>query len=94
MQMQEQVEICNVMKNMFLPQTQRDPIVQRLVLLIRLQIGHMEAVEEVQEVQHDLLRQVDQVVLHQAEALALVEVAVVLHHQAGPQHKNNLKSLL
>ena len=97
MQVQEQMEICNVMKNMFLLQVQKGPIVLIEVQVKILQAGLIVVAEEVQVAVQDLHQEVFQG--HQAaQAGAPVwqaEVGVVpLLHQAHLHLKDNLKNLL
>lgn len=103
MQVQEQMEICNAMKNMFHLQVCKEPIVLIEVPVKALQAGLTAVVEGVQVVLRDLhlLQEVVQPAFQdhpepQAEALAWqVEAEVVpLLHQADLHLKDNLKNIL
>ena len=101
MQTQGQVEISNGMKNMFLRQVRKEPIVQVEAPVKRLQEGLMEVVEGVQVLLQNLRQVAVQAVLQvhhavQVEAQVYPEEAVVVHllHQVDLHQENNLKNLL
>lgn len=98
MQTQDQLEVSNVMKNMFLRQVLKEPIVQIEVRVEILQDGLMEVVEEVREVLQNLPQAAVQEVLQvrlvaQAEAPEYQAVVRPLP-QVDPHQENNLKNSL
>ena len=99
MQTQGQVEISNVMKNMFLLQVPKEPIVRIEAPVKGLQEGLMEVVEGVQVLLQNLRQVAVQAVLqvhHAVQAEAPVRRVEVVHllHQVDLHQENNLKNLL
>jgi len=100
MLVQEQMEICNVIKNTFLLQVHREPIALQEVAVKVPQAGLTEGVQ-VARLNHQFHHEAVQAVFQdhlepQAEAQVgqVAAVVVLLPHQAGLHLKDNLKNLL